>query len=69
VKEEEMKRPVAFGLNVDPSAGDPQGALRIAAIADETGLEYAGVQDHPYNPGFTDTVAHITWLAAGQGRL
>src|SRR5215469_16008346 len=59
-----MKRPVAFGLNVDPSARDPQSALRIAAIADESGLEYAGVQDHPYNPGFTDTLAHITWLAA-----
>jgi alkanesulfonate monooxygenase SsuD/methylene tetrahydromethanopterin reductase-like flavin-dependent oxidoreductase (luciferase family) len=69
VKEEAMERPVAFGLNVDPSAGDPQSALRIAAIADEAGLEYAGVQDHPYNPGFTDTLAHITWLAARTSRV
>lgn len=64
-----MKRPVAFGLNVDPSAGDPKSARRIAAIADEAGLEYAGVQDHPYNPGFTDTLAHITWLAARTSRV
>lgn len=37
-----MNRPVAFGLNVDPNAGDPQASARIAAIADESGLEYAG---------------------------
>jgi alkanesulfonate monooxygenase SsuD/methylene tetrahydromethanopterin reductase-like flavin-dependent oxidoreductase (luciferase family) len=64
-----MNRPVAFGLNVDPSAGDPQTAARIAAIADESGLEYAGVQDHPYNPGFTDTLSHIAWLAARTSRV
>ncbi len=64
-----MNRPVAFGLNVDPSAGDPQTSARIATIADESGLEYAGVQDHPYNPGFTDTLSHIAWLAASTSRV
>jgi alkanesulfonate monooxygenase SsuD/methylene tetrahydromethanopterin reductase-like flavin-dependent oxidoreductase (luciferase family) len=64
-----MNRPVAFGLNVDPSAGDPQTSARIADIADESGLEYAGVQDHPYNPGFTDTLSHIAWLAARTSRV
>ena len=37
---------------------------RIAAIADTSGLEYVGVQDHPYNSGFVDTLTQITWLAA-----
>jgi alkanesulfonate monooxygenase SsuD/methylene tetrahydromethanopterin reductase-like flavin-dependent oxidoreductase (luciferase family) len=59
-----MRRPVAFGLNVDPNTGGSAIAARIAAIADASGLEYAGVQDHPYNPGFVDTLTQITWLAA-----
>jgi hypothetical protein len=50
MKERAVKRPVAFELNVDPSAEAPESAVRIAAIADEAGLEYVGVQDHPYNP-------------------
>jgi alkanesulfonate monooxygenase SsuD/methylene tetrahydromethanopterin reductase-like flavin-dependent oxidoreductase (luciferase family) len=64
-----MKRPVAFGLNVDPNAGGLAIAARIAAIADSSGLEYAGVQDHPYNSGFVDTLTLITWLAAHTSRV
>ena len=59
-----MTRPVAFGLNVDPNTGGLPIAARIAAIADTSGLEYAGIQDHPYNPDFVDTLTQITWLAA-----
>ena len=51
-----MAGPAAFGLNVDPSTGGLAIAGRIAAIADEAGLEYAGLQDHPYNAGFVDTL-------------
>ncbi len=39
-------------------------AERITAIADASGLDLVGIQDHPYNDGFTDTLALITWLAA-----
>ena len=59
-----MRRHAAFGLNVDPNAGGLAIAGRIAAIADNSGLEYVGVQDHPYNSGFVDTLTQITWLAA-----
>jgi len=59
-----MSRPAAFGLNVDPNAGGLAIAARIAAIADTSGLEYAGIQDHPYISGFVDTLTQITWLAA-----
>jgi alkanesulfonate monooxygenase SsuD/methylene tetrahydromethanopterin reductase-like flavin-dependent oxidoreductase (luciferase family) len=59
-----MRRPVAFGLNVDPNSGGLAIAARIAEIADTAGLEYVGVQDHPYNSGFVDTLTQITWLAA-----
>jgi alkanesulfonate monooxygenase SsuD/methylene tetrahydromethanopterin reductase-like flavin-dependent oxidoreductase (luciferase family) len=59
-----MAQPAAFGLNVDPNAGGLAIAGRIAAIADSAGLEYVGIQDHPYNADFLDTFTVITWLAA-----
>ena len=59
-----MTQHVKFGLNVDPNTGGLPIAERITAIADDSGLDLVGVQDHPYNDGFTDTLALITWLAA-----
>jgi alkanesulfonate monooxygenase SsuD/methylene tetrahydromethanopterin reductase-like flavin-dependent oxidoreductase (luciferase family) len=59
-----MTQPVRFGLNVDPNTGGLPIAERITAIADTSGLEYVGVQDHPYNSSFVDTLTQITWLAA-----
>jgi alkanesulfonate monooxygenase SsuD/methylene tetrahydromethanopterin reductase-like flavin-dependent oxidoreductase (luciferase family) len=64
-----MPQPVKFGLNVDPNAGGLAIAGRIAAIADASGLDYVGVQDHPYNSEFTDTLTMITWLAARTGSV
>ena len=58
-----MTEPVRFGLNVDPNTGGLAIAERITAIADAAGLEYVGIQDHPYNAGFVDTLTMITWLA------
>jgi alkanesulfonate monooxygenase SsuD/methylene tetrahydromethanopterin reductase-like flavin-dependent oxidoreductase (luciferase family) len=59
-----MARPAAFGLNVDPNTGGLAIAARIADIADSGGLEYVGIQDHPYNADFVDTLTLITWLAS-----
>jgi alkanesulfonate monooxygenase SsuD/methylene tetrahydromethanopterin reductase-like flavin-dependent oxidoreductase (luciferase family) len=59
-----MPQPVKFGLNVDPNAGGLAIASRIAAIADASGLDYVGVQDHPHSSAFVDTLTMITWLAA-----
>lgn len=64
-----MAQPAAFGLNIDPNTGGLAIAGRIAAIADGAGLEYAGIQDHPYNAGFMDTFSLITWLAARTSRV
>src|SRR4029078_2964838 len=64
-----MTQPVKFGLNVDPNTGGLPIAERITAIADASGLDLVGVQDHPYNDGFTDTLALITWLAAGPSHV
>src|SRR5438445_10796121 len=60
-----MTQPVKFGLNVDPNTGGLAIAERITAIADASGLDLVGIQDHPYNADFTDTLSLITWLAAG----
>ncbi len=64
-----MAQPAAFGLNVNPHAGGLAIAGRIAAIADSAGLEYVGIQDHPYNADFLDTFTVITWLAARTSRV
>jgi alkanesulfonate monooxygenase SsuD/methylene tetrahydromethanopterin reductase-like flavin-dependent oxidoreductase (luciferase family) len=58
-----MASSVRFGLNVDPNTGGLAIAERITAIADASGLEYVGIQDHPYNADFVDTLVMITWLA------
>ncbi|ROT29751.1 LLM class flavin-dependent oxidoreductase [Micromonospora sp. HM5-17] len=60
---------LSFGLNVDPNVGGLAIAERIARIADDTGLEYVGVQDHPYNSGFLDTFTVLTWLAGRTSRV
>ena len=54
-----MTQPVKFGLNVDPNTGGLPIAERITAIADDNGLDLVGVQDHPYNDGFTDTLTTL----------
>jgi alkanesulfonate monooxygenase SsuD/methylene tetrahydromethanopterin reductase-like flavin-dependent oxidoreductase (luciferase family) len=59
-----MAQPVRFGLNVDPNTEGLPIAERIAHIADVNGLDYVGVQDHPYNSGFVDTFSQLSWLAA-----
>jgi hypothetical protein len=46
-----MTQPVKFGLNVDPDTGGLPIAERITAIADASGLDLIGVQDHPGGAG------------------
>src|SRR3984957_2057251 len=64
-----MTQPVKLGLNVDPNTGGLAIAELITAIADASGLDYVGIQDHPYNDGFTDTFSLITWLAGRTGHV
>jgi alkanesulfonate monooxygenase SsuD/methylene tetrahydromethanopterin reductase-like flavin-dependent oxidoreductase (luciferase family) len=59
-----MALPVRFGLNVDPNVEGLAVAEHIARIADVNGLDYVGVQDHPYNSSFVDTFSQLSWLAA-----
>ena len=63
-----MTQPVKFGLNVDPNTGGLPIAERITAIADASGLDLVGVQDHPYDDGFTDAgPLYLRWGLSLEG--
>lgn len=51
------------GVSILPNAADAEQAFRIAALADQVGLEMVAVQDHPYNAGFMDAWTLVTALA------
>jgi alkanesulfonate monooxygenase SsuD/methylene tetrahydromethanopterin reductase-like flavin-dependent oxidoreductase (luciferase family) len=62
-------RSVQFGLNVDPHVNGLPIAERITAIADTHGIDFVGIQDHPYIASFYDTFTLITWLASRTERV
>jgi alkanesulfonate monooxygenase SsuD/methylene tetrahydromethanopterin reductase-like flavin-dependent oxidoreductase (luciferase family) len=59
----------SIGINIDPSATGAASALRLARLADEGGLDFAGIQDHLYHPEFLDAWTLISTLAASTRRL
>ena len=59
----DLYRPISFGGNVDPTAGDPRWPLRLTHAIEAMGLEFVGIQDHPYNPQFLDTWTLLATLA------
>jgi hypothetical protein len=54
---------LSFGLFLSPEAAYYRKTIELAQIADEFGLEYIGIQDHPYQPRFLDTLALLTAIA------
>jgi alkanesulfonate monooxygenase SsuD/methylene tetrahydromethanopterin reductase-like flavin-dependent oxidoreductase (luciferase family) len=48
-------RPVRFGVFPTPAAELLDEVLALARVADEEGLEYVGIQDHPYQRRYLDT--------------
>ncbi|WP_432044088.1 LLM class flavin-dependent oxidoreductase [Streptomyces cadmiisoli] len=62
-------RPLSFGLSVDPSAEAWGLTRRLARTAEDRGLEYLAVQDHPYQPGHFDAVTLISHLSAFTDRI
>lgn len=55
-------RPPAFGGNLNPTADFP-AARATAQTIDRAGLDFIGVQDHPYQRRFFDTWTLIASLA------
>ena len=64
----DLRRPLSFGGNLDPNAADPQWPFRLARTIDEAGLDYIGIQDHPYNSTFLDTWTLIAALTQATRR-
>ncbi|MGW3627954.1 LLM class flavin-dependent oxidoreductase [Streptomyces sp. NPDC000880] len=60
---------LSVGLNIDPSATGTASALRLARLADESGLNFAGIQDHLYHPEFLDAWTLISTLTASTQHL
>ncbi len=62
-------REIQFGVFVTPATMNPTRALDIASIADEVGFDLIGVQDHPYQWRFFDTMTLLTAMAMRTHRI
>ena len=60
-------QPIRFGVFVVPEA--TERPLRQAAIADALGFDIIGVQDHPYQRRFYDTMTLLTAMATRTERI
>lgn len=65
----DLLQEIRFGGNVDPTASDPGWPLRLTRAIEQAGLEYASIQDHPYNSTFLDTWTLLATLAASTERI
>ncbi len=60
---------VEFGFFPSPNAADLDAITRRVKMADNLGLDLVGIQDHPYQARFVDTMALIAGLAAQTERI
>jgi alkanesulfonate monooxygenase SsuD/methylene tetrahydromethanopterin reductase-like flavin-dependent oxidoreductase (luciferase family) len=65
----DYRRDVEFGYFPAPKADDYPTIVEQTRIADETGLDLIGIQDHPYQRRFLDTFSLISDLAARTQRV
>jgi alkanesulfonate monooxygenase SsuD/methylene tetrahydromethanopterin reductase-like flavin-dependent oxidoreductase (luciferase family) len=64
-----MNRQVEYGISITPIWPDQPVTIRLAELADETGLDLIGIQDHPYQWRFYDTWTLISYLAGRTTRV
>jgi alkanesulfonate monooxygenase SsuD/methylene tetrahydromethanopterin reductase-like flavin-dependent oxidoreductase (luciferase family) len=63
------RRPLELGVFVDPSADTLEDTWEIIRIAEESGLDLVGIQDHPYQRRFLDTFTLMAFVLARTERL
>ncbi len=65
----DYERPLSFGVSLDPSAGAWPRTRLLARTAEDSGLDYIAVQDHPYQPGHLEAWTLISHLSALTDRI
>ncbi|MGH3007681.1 MAG: LLM class flavin-dependent oxidoreductase [Gaiellaceae bacterium] len=63
------RRPLEFGLSVVPTADDLDRTRALVRTADRSGLEFLGIQDHPYQRRFLETWMLMATLLAETERI
>jgi alkanesulfonate monooxygenase SsuD/methylene tetrahydromethanopterin reductase-like flavin-dependent oxidoreductase (luciferase family) len=63
------RRSLSFGISIVPYADAYERGRELVRIADEAGLEYVGIQDHPYQARFLDTFSLMSSLLAQTSRI
>jgi alkanesulfonate monooxygenase SsuD/methylene tetrahydromethanopterin reductase-like flavin-dependent oxidoreductase (luciferase family) len=64
-----MAGPLEFGISITPDWSKQDELLGLARVADDTGLDLIGIQDHPYQWRFHDTWTLISFLAGMTSRV
>jgi alkanesulfonate monooxygenase SsuD/methylene tetrahydromethanopterin reductase-like flavin-dependent oxidoreductase (luciferase family) len=64
-----MKHLPEFGISITPAWPKQDEMLRLVTLADDTGLDLVGIQDHPYQWRFYDTWTLIAFLAGRTSRV
>src|SRR5487761_1478924 len=57
-----VNRPLSFGCFLVPTAASP--LIATAKRVERLGLDYVGIQDHPYQRNFADTWSLMAMIAA-----
>jgi alkanesulfonate monooxygenase SsuD/methylene tetrahydromethanopterin reductase-like flavin-dependent oxidoreductase (luciferase family) len=60
---------LSFGISIVPYADSLEQGREMVRVADDAGLEYVGIQDHPYQARFLDTFSLIATLLAETNRI
>ncbi|MGH3096122.1 MAG: LLM class flavin-dependent oxidoreductase [Streptosporangiales bacterium] len=58
-----------FGAFITPTNQQPESVLALTRLAEQTGLDLATFQDHPYQPAYLDTWTLLAYLAGQTERI
>jgi alkanesulfonate monooxygenase SsuD/methylene tetrahydromethanopterin reductase-like flavin-dependent oxidoreductase (luciferase family) len=62
-------RALEFGISVQPTVEELEENRALVRTADAAGVDLVGIQDHPYQPKFLETMALITSLLGETRRV
>ena len=62
-------RPIEFGVFPVPNAADYEDIVELVVAADQAGLDFVGIQDHPYQKRYLDTMVLIADLLARTSQI